>query len=71
MMMANASGAAISMKYGLQGPNETICMTFICEATFSTEHHFIKALSHRRSGYWTQLIWSSSSGAGGGTGGAG
>jgi 3-oxoacyl-[acyl-carrier-protein] synthase II len=25
MMMANASGAAISMKYGLQGPNETIC----------------------------------------------
>jgi 3-oxoacyl-[acyl-carrier-protein] synthase II len=24
MMMANASGAAISMKYGLQGPNETI-----------------------------------------------
>jgi len=25
MMMANASGAAISMRYGLQGPNETIC----------------------------------------------
>ena len=25
MMMANASGAAISMKYNLQGPNETIC----------------------------------------------
>ena len=25
MMMANASGAAISMKHGLQGPNETIC----------------------------------------------
>jgi len=25
MLMANASGAAISMKYGLQGPNETIC----------------------------------------------
>ena len=25
MMMANATGAAISMKYGLQGPNETIC----------------------------------------------
>ena len=25
MMMANASGAAISMKYGLRGPNETIC----------------------------------------------
>ncbi len=25
MMMGNASGAAISMKYGLQGPNETIC----------------------------------------------
>jgi len=25
MMMANASGAAISMKYGLQGPNETVC----------------------------------------------
>ncbi len=25
MMMSNASGAAISMKYGLQGPNETIC----------------------------------------------
>lgn len=24
MMMANASGAAISMKYGLQGPNETV-----------------------------------------------
>jgi 3-oxoacyl-[acyl-carrier-protein] synthase II len=24
MMMANASGAAISMRYGLQGPNETI-----------------------------------------------
>ena len=23
--MANASGAAISMRYGLQGPNETIC----------------------------------------------
>lgn len=25
MMMANASGAAISMRYKLQGPNETIC----------------------------------------------
>jgi len=25
MLMANASGAAISMKYHLQGPNETIC----------------------------------------------
>jgi 3-oxoacyl-[acyl-carrier-protein] synthase II len=25
MMMANASGASISMRYGLQGPNETIC----------------------------------------------
>jgi 3-oxoacyl-[acyl-carrier-protein] synthase II len=25
MMKANASGAAISMRYGLQGPNETIC----------------------------------------------
>jgi 3-oxoacyl-[acyl-carrier-protein] synthase II len=25
MMMANAAGAAISMKYGLQGPNETVC----------------------------------------------
>jgi 3-oxoacyl-[acyl-carrier-protein] synthase II len=25
LMMANAAGAAISMKYGLQGPNETIC----------------------------------------------
>ncbi len=25
MMMPNASGAAISMRYGLQGPNETIC----------------------------------------------
>ena len=25
MMMANASGAAISMRYNLQGPNETIC----------------------------------------------
>lgn len=25
MMMANATGAAISMRYGLQGPNETIC----------------------------------------------
>ncbi len=25
MMMANASGAAISMRYALQGPNETIC----------------------------------------------
>jgi 3-oxoacyl-[acyl-carrier-protein] synthase II len=25
MMMANASGAAISMRFGLQGPNETIC----------------------------------------------
>lgn len=25
MMMANASGAAISMRYGLRGPNETIC----------------------------------------------
>ncbi len=25
MMMANAPGAAISMRYGLQGPNETIC----------------------------------------------
>lgn len=25
MMMANASGAAISLKYGLQGPNETVC----------------------------------------------
>ena len=25
MMMANASGAAISMRYGLHGPNETIC----------------------------------------------
>jgi 3-oxoacyl-[acyl-carrier-protein] synthase II len=25
MIMANASGAAISIKYGLQGPNETIC----------------------------------------------
>jgi len=25
MMMANASGAAISMRHGLQGPNETIC----------------------------------------------
>ena len=25
MMMANASGAAISMRYRLQGPNETIC----------------------------------------------
>jgi 3-oxoacyl-[acyl-carrier-protein] synthase II len=25
MLMANASGAAISMRYGLQGPNETIC----------------------------------------------
>ena len=25
MMMANASGAAISMRYGPQGPNETIC----------------------------------------------
>jgi 3-oxoacyl-[acyl-carrier-protein] synthase II len=25
MMMANAPGAAISMAYGLQGPNETIC----------------------------------------------
>ncbi len=25
MMMANASGAAVSMRYGLQGPNETIC----------------------------------------------
>ncbi|MCX6526916.1 MAG: beta-ketoacyl synthase N-terminal-like domain-containing protein, partial [Actinobacteria bacterium] len=25
MMMVNASGAAISMKYNLQGPNETIC----------------------------------------------
>lgn len=25
MMMPNAAGAAISMRYGLQGPNETIC----------------------------------------------
>ena len=25
MMMANAAGAAISMRHGLQGPNETIC----------------------------------------------
>jgi 3-oxoacyl-[acyl-carrier-protein] synthase II len=25
MMMANAPGAAISMRYGLQGPNETVC----------------------------------------------
>jgi 3-oxoacyl-[acyl-carrier-protein] synthase II len=25
MMMANAPGAAISLRYGLQGPNETIC----------------------------------------------
>ncbi|CAB4822947.1 unannotated protein [freshwater metagenome] len=25
MMMPNASGAAISMRYGLQGPNETVC----------------------------------------------
>ena len=25
MMMANAGGAAISMRYGLQGPCETIC----------------------------------------------
>lgn len=25
MMMANGAGAAISMRYGLQGPNETIC----------------------------------------------
>ncbi|CAN5628101.1 beta-ketoacyl-ACP synthase II [soil metagenome] len=25
MMMPNAAGAAISMKYGLQGPNETVC----------------------------------------------
>ena len=25
MMMANAPGASISMRYGLQGPNETIC----------------------------------------------
>ena len=25
MMMANAPGAAISMRFGLQGPNETIC----------------------------------------------
>jgi 3-oxoacyl-[acyl-carrier-protein] synthase II len=25
MMMANSAGAAISMRYGLQGPNETIC----------------------------------------------
>lgn len=25
MMMANATGAAISMRYGLQGPNETMC----------------------------------------------
>ncbi len=25
MMMANAAGASISMKYGLRGPNETIC----------------------------------------------
>ena len=25
MMMANASGAAISMRFGLRGPNETIC----------------------------------------------
>jgi 3-oxoacyl-[acyl-carrier-protein] synthase II len=25
MIMTNASGAAISMRYGLQGPNETIC----------------------------------------------
>jgi 3-oxoacyl-[acyl-carrier-protein] synthase II len=25
MMMANAAGAAISMRFGLQGPNETIC----------------------------------------------
>jgi len=25
MMMPNASGAAISMRYGLRGPNETIC----------------------------------------------
>ena len=30
MMMANASGAAISMRYGLQGPNETI--TTACAA---------------------------------------
>ena len=25
MMMANAPGAAVSMRFGLQGPNETIC----------------------------------------------
>jgi 3-oxoacyl-[acyl-carrier-protein] synthase II len=25
MMMANAGGAAVSMRFGLQGPNETIC----------------------------------------------
>jgi len=25
MMMANAAGAAISMRHGLQGPNETVC----------------------------------------------
>ena len=25
MMMANAAGAAVSMRWGLQGPNETIC----------------------------------------------
>ena len=25
MMMANASGAAVSMRFGLRGPNETIC----------------------------------------------
>ena len=43
MMMANASGAAISMRYGLQGPNETIVTA--CAA--STPRDRLRGTAHR------------------------
>ena len=46
MMMANASGAAISMKYGLQGPNETICTA--CAASTHALGYAARLIAHGR-----------------------
>jgi 3-oxoacyl-[acyl-carrier-protein] synthase II len=46
MMMANASGAAISMRYGLQGPNETICTA--CAASTHALGYAARLIAHGR-----------------------
>jgi 3-oxoacyl-[acyl-carrier-protein] synthase II len=46
MMMANAAGAAISMRYGLQGPNETVCTA--CAASSHSIANAARLISYGR-----------------------